>query len=337
MGFLYLLLLFVASYFVDSIYKPEIEPNVVYDGNGNVIGVTPLPPFGRHLLGTDEQGVDMLYKLIDGAKYTIGLVILVSILRLTFSLFFGGLLSTRFFKKTKGFLTNLSDSFHYAPAALIVYVIAAPVVIVFSWAFTPEMRLILTAGALTLVAVPSLSLVIASEIGQINQRDFITNARLLGGSSFHIFRKHAAPYLMPRLLILFTQQFIQVLLLFAHLALLGLFMGGTVLKVTPTGLRAANSTDPPPMELKQIPFSHEWGGLIAQAIDHISFHRWLIYEPVIAMTITIFSTILIVEGMKSVFLNQRPFRRRRKNQKTNQGTDGPSFEFLKEKRRELPF
>ena len=62
---------------------------------------------------------------------------------------------------------------------------------------------------------------------ELIKKEFIISAKILGGSKFHIAKKHIFPLLKERFWILFGQQITQTLLVMTHLGLFNLYFGGT--------------------------------------------------------------------------------------------------------------
>lgn len=90
-----------------------------YDADENP-QVPPFPPSLQFLLGTDRKGYDLLHLVIEGAKWTIGISILIAALRMVIGVFFGVVLGTyikRGFSKIEAFF----DSFTVIPTVMIAY------------------------------------------------------------------------------------------------------------------------------------------------------------------------------------------------------------------------
>jgi peptide/nickel transport system permease protein len=145
---------------------------------------------------------------------------------------------------------------------------------------------------LTLLALPTVSLVIGNEISIILKKEFIQSARTLGASSFFILRKHVIVHVYRRLLIIFTQQVIQVLLILAHLGLFELYLGGTKI-------------DYSIMQTAPITTTYEWSGLIGDYFDLFIAYPWIPLAPIGAFTLTILALNLILRGLE-IRLNTHP-------------------------------
>jgi peptide/nickel transport system permease protein len=255
--------------------------------NGIPIDRPPFPPSFRHWFGTDQLGSDLMYKIVQGAKYTIGLAFVISFLRVCVSFVFGILLS--FMKRVK-WLTSLNESFYYLPSALICYFLLNPVLKLDNLTFVD--KAIFEIIILTLIAIPTTSILIQEEIKIIKSNEFILGAKVIGGNTIHIFIKHILPHLTPRIGIIFMQQVISVLILLAHLGLLSLFFGGKV------------TIDYGESEIA-LSLSNEWSGLVGTYFYQLRLAPWLLLFPVLFFGLTILSFNFILEGIKTQHVTKR--------------------------------
>ncbi|MGM7700738.1 hypothetical protein ACSVDE_03375 [Pseudalkalibacillus sp. Hm43] len=309
--FILLVALFSLSVYYDLHIKETVpEPQAYMDANGDGrLQAAPYPPSERFPMGTDKTGFPLHYKILEGAKYTIGLAFVITSLRMILSLFFG-LTLRRFLLKIQIVIKGLTNSFSFVPLSLIAYFLLSPVLVVFSWSFESKVQLIFSISVLTLLAVPTLTLLISSETDQIMKEEFIDNSRILGGSYFHVLSKHVRPYLVPRLFIMFNQQMIQVLLIFAHLGVLGMFIGGTDFENVETEPMAGNEMAEKSIVTQITSLSSEWGGLVAGATKSgMLLNTWQLLYPGIAFGLTILAYMLMLEGVKRSLL---PKRKRKK-------------------------
>ncbi len=301
-GFLFIVGLLGGSFYFDLVMKDNLpdRTTILYDEEGLPRYTAPFPPMKEYPLGTDKNGYQVLYKILEGAKYTILIAFFITVLRMVFSTFFG-IVFRRVLLKVERIIKGLINSFHFAPLSLIAYFVVAPVALIFSWSFSAETEIIFSIAVLTLLAVPTLSLLIMNETDQILQYEFIRNAKILGGSHLHVMNRHVGPYLGPKLFIIFNQQMIQVLLLFAHLGVLGLYIGGPEFKSTikePTYMNEVMEGKEPEVIQTITSMSNEWGGLIAIARKEFLMYPWQIYFPALAFALTILAFTLMLEGMK---------------------------------------
>lgn len=324
-GFLFVFLLVVASV-VHSVFFDGTIPRSVYHYNdqGILTDALPLSPAKAPPLGTDLMGSEMLYKLLMGAKYTIGIAVIAGALRIAVSfilgMFYGNFL-TRFSKYVAWFV----NSFYYLPVSLLCYVLLHNMLLSYGVPPKFEYSFVERAGfeffVLTLVALPTTSLLIGNQIQEIYKNEFITGVKTLGGSRLHILRKHVLPHLWPSLLVQFVQQIVQVLVLLIHLGLFKVLFGGTKY-VKGYGFFSVSS---------------EWSGILGNSYDAFyTLHYWIPLEALGAFTFTILAFNFIVKGLEDVLLND-DYRLRKKgrdqpeNDKPGAVSKEPSFEFVRDR------
>ncbi len=118
----------------------------------------------------------------------------------------------------------------------------------------------------------------------IREKEYFLAGQVLGGE-YHMMMKHIMPVLKMRMTVITIQQFVQVLILLAHLGLLKIFVGGTSIQTTITGdAQMALST------------TYEWSGLIGTYFYYLPLAPWLLLFPVGLFALTVFSANLILLG-----------------------------------------
>ncbi|EIT83989.1 hypothetical protein A374_18179 [Fictibacillus macauensis ZFHKF-1] len=289
-----LLTLSLIHYFVYNDTVPQTL--LLYSSSGELIGKGPFPPSQQFWLGTDQFGNDLFYKIISGAKYTLGLTLIVSLLRIAFSLV-GGYGFSILPARTKIWLRSLVESTHYVPAALLCFLILSPTIGLPTFSFSEKGWLFFI--VVTLVAIPACSVLIGSEIETIMSKEFIESSRVLGGTHRYIFFKHVWRHLVPRLSYIYIQQMTYVLILMAHLGLLSIFFGGTRLE------------EYMPNYFIPVSNSSEWSGMIGAFFAQMSIQPYLILIPVAFFSVSILATNFMLEGLKRTFdLYEAPRKKR---------------------------
>ncbi|HET7580344.1 MAG TPA: ABC transporter permease subunit [Bacillales bacterium] len=324
-GFLFIVLLLAAS-FVHAIFFDSVIPNMkLLYKHGELVANTPFTPSQYPPFGSNNSGDNLFFIILMGAKYTIGVAIVVAALRLVVSIVLG-VLYGNYFMKVNRYVSKVVDAFHYLPIALLAYFILKTALMsngmtqAFAYSYTA--RIIFELVILTLVALPTTTLLIGNETSLILEKEYIVGAKIMGGSRLHIIRKHVIPHLIPKLWIQFTQQIIQVLILLIHLGVLHLLFGGTLVKMGPGGTN-------------YISLNGEWSGLIGKSIEHLSLYPWIPLVPLVAFACTMLAFNLVLEGLKTV-VEERDLPKRKKKRKrrtaTRPATVQPSFEFVQRDR-----
>jgi peptide/nickel transport system permease protein len=296
------------------------------EDSGRIIGDAPFPPSIQFPFGTDREGFNIGYKLLEGAQYTLGAAILVSLLTFILAFMigvFGGF--TKW--KVKAFVHKLFTSFYFIPQAIIAYNILYPVIWEPVEGFTTTLseRMVIEILILAIIIAPTTAILISNETEQILGEEFITSARVLGGSSFFIFYKHLMPHLKMRLFIIYPKIVIQTLLLIAHLGFFTLFFGGTDVCYTPY-------CHPPK------PIIQEWSGMMGTNYHEFGLSWWIFMAPMFSFALT----ILLLNGMAKCIeglIDTAAFNVRRAKNKKGEVTEKREtsleperFQFSKRKR-----
>lgn len=318
-GFLFVVGLLSASLYHQFVMDNHIrEEEIKYDANGTLVDKAPFEPSKEYWFGSDRMGADLFYQIISGAKYTLGIAFIGSLLRVLFS-FLGGVLLLKA-GKSLAFLKGLSQSFYYLPSALIVFFIAGPTITMDQFSFWEKIAFELL--VIVLIAVPNTSILIKEEINLIEQEEFITSAKLMGASRFRILFKHVMPHLWPKLILIYVQQMIAVLLLLAHLGILGLFFGGSIYREFSQDYFIAVSE------------SNEWSGLLGGYYFQLRIAPWLVVFPVLSFASVILAFNFMSEGIKRAGdrLPGRKKARKREKKNNEQVSESPSFVFLSDQK-----
>ncbi|MGH7407247.1 MAG: ABC transporter permease [Candidatus Methylomirabilales bacterium] len=202
-----------------------------------------------HLLGTDDQGRDILSRIIHGSRISLAVSLAAVLLAGTIGTaigllagYKGGLLDA--------LLMRLADIGLSMPLILIAVVVAAVA--------GPSFRnVILVIGFLLW---PRFARQIRGETLSIKENDYIALARVAGRSGPYIVWRHVFPNVVPTLLVISTLQMAYVILLEGSLSFLGVGV-------------------PPP--------NPAWGLMIAEGRHLVWTAPWVAAFPGIAMAVTL--------------------------------------------------
>ncbi|WP_406687754.1 ABC transporter permease [Rossellomorea vietnamensis] len=261
---------------------------ILYDDEANIIGDAPFPPSADFPFGTDREGDHLFYKVLEGAQYTIGAAILISLLSFILSFavgVMGGFTTSRAKKWTQSIFT----SFYFIPQSIIAFNMLYPLLWEprqgFETSFTE--RVIWQSIALAVIMAPTTAILLSNETRQILDKEFVTCARVLGGSKTFLFKNHVLPHLKPRLFIIFPKIMIQALLIIAHLGFFDLYFGGTDVCYGPMC--------PPPQ-----PFVQEWASIMSQSFVELTNAWWIFMIPMFFFALTILSLTGIARGLEGL-------------------------------------
>lgn len=261
--------------------KDYIEPSGYYYNSDEDFGfnAAPFPPSKKHLLGTDQWGYDILTLLLHGAKYTILVGVMVALIRLIIGAFFGMIAGIRNRQKLIGNSLSLLGSI---PAFVIIYFVMVGIV-VNSTLSTMELVLI-QAVLMIIIGIPGVYAAIQSKTSEICNNLYITAAKSLGAGPLRIARKHVFPHLRGTIMIMFIKEIIFVLSLIGQLGIFNVFLGGTILRLGGSDIYLSITSD--------------WAGLIGQWRSFIYGYQWILYYPLIAFVLVIFSFYMLSRGLE---------------------------------------
>jgi peptide/nickel transport system permease protein len=208
-----------------------------------------------HLFGTDEGGRDVFSRVVFGARYSLGVAIVIVFVSALFGVLYGALSGM-----SGGGLDNLMmrivDLFFGFPALVLALAIAASM----------GRGLSSVALSLSLIWWPGYARLVRGEVLRLRERPHVEAARALGVSPFVILRRHIIPFVVQEVNVRVTTDIGYALVAVTALSFLGL---------------GVNSPTP------------EWGLLIRDSRPYFGSAWWYLVFPgaMIMMTATASSII----------------------------------------------
>jgi peptide/nickel transport system permease protein len=273
------------------------QTTLLYSEEGKIIDGAPFKPSLEFPFGTNRDGYDMFFIVLQGAQYTLGAAIAISLLSFLVSFIIG--IAGGFINTSSKYITQtIFTSFYFIPQSIIAYNILHPLLWEppqgFQTTFTE--RIVWQIIVLALITVPTTAILIANETREILKKEFILSARVLGGSKLFLFKKHLLPHLRLRLFIVFPKILIQVLLIIAHLGFFQLYFGGT-------DVCYGAFCDPPK------PFVNEWAGVMAMSYREIYNAWWIFMAPMLFFSLTIMSLNGVAKGLEGLSVKEKRKKR----------------------------
>ena len=236
-----------------AIFAPVIAPYTETE----VVGDVWLPMSQDHFLGTDHLGRDMFTRLMYGARNTIAIAFITTLL----SFFLGALIG--FFAATLGGWTDLGLS--RVVDILMAFPTLIFALIVLSVVGTSVGALILVIAVLDSTRVFRLSRAVAMDITVM---EYVEAARLRGEGIWWLMRKEILPNALPPLVAEFGLRFCFVFLFIAALSFLGL------------------GIQPP---------TADWGGMVRENAGAITFGIFIPLWPAGAIAFLTVGVNLVVD------------------------------------------
>lgn len=197
----------IAAYAIAAIFAPLLAPYP----EGAIVGAKYLPWSAQHWLGTDMLGRDVLSRMIYGARNTVGIALLTTVLAFVLGAITGLLAAT------------VGGWFETASARVVDVLMAVPSLIfallVLTIAGTSVVSLVLVIAVLDSTRVFRLSRAVAQGILTM---DYIEVARMRGEGLAWIIRREVLPNASAPLIAEFGLRFCFVFLFISALSFLGL-------------------------------------------------------------------------------------------------------------------
>ncbi|AYC28769.1 ABC transporter permease [Paenisporosarcina cavernae] len=323
-GFLIILFFLLGSFVFEAMYGNEPKQTFFIEENGRAVEGPPISPRISdpvHLLGTDQFGYDQFAKIMLGAKYTILAAMAVALLRMLIAVPIGFILGT-YLQKQRAWINGLIDPFHYVPMTIFAYLMLYPILWepMEGFSTTQFERIVYQVIIMAIITAPIVASLIGNEANLYYHNEYILAARTLGASRRRIIRKHLFPQMREKIFVLYGQQLVETLIVFGHLGLLQLYLGGTDVSYDPL------FGDPP----KSI--AYEWAGLFGGNFRYLQGAPWLPLGPAIAFALVITAVAAMIEGYtRHVNGNVKIPKRRKSTAFVNEETVQWNQEQFKEK------
>jgi len=188
-----------------------IGPFLMAWGPFESTGVSFIEPGAAHWLGTDSQGYDLLSRMVNGARTTLWIALLATLLSLMLGSFVGAV-SGYVGGKTDMLLMRLVDFSMSFPSFLLAMVTVAIL----------GKSLGNLIWAVGLVGAPMFARQVRAEVLRIREMEYVTAAKALGTPSWRVLAKHVMPNSLAPIIVLGTLTMGSAILSVAGLAFLGL-------------------------------------------------------------------------------------------------------------------
>lgn len=243
----------VAVYVIVAVFAPLLAPY----GETDIVNRGYLGWSAEHWLGTDSLGRDLASRMIFGARNTVGIALVTTVLTFALGVSFGMLAATRggWIDQILSRIVDVIMSIPSLISALLMLTIFGTSVVV------------LVAIIAVLESTRVFRLARAVALGIVVQ-DYFEAARMRKESSFYLIREEILPNILPPLAVEFGLRFCFVFLFIAALSFLGL------------GLQ-------PPLA--------DWGSMVRENASLISFGIFTPLIPAAAIAVLTLAVNAVVD------------------------------------------
>ena len=241
-----------------AVLANQLAPYSPYTGDLTTTRL--LPPSARFWLGTDDQGRDILSRLIHGSRITLFVVMLVAVLAAPIGLlvgtvagYAGGIVDA--------VLMRITDIFLAFPRLILALAFVA--------ALGPGIENAVIAVAIT--SWPPYARISRAETLTVRRADYIAAVRLMGASPMRIVLRHIMPLCVASVIVRVT-----------------LDMAGIILTAAGLGFLGLGAQPPTP----------EWGAMIANGRLYVLDQWWVAAAPGAAILVVSLAFNLIGDGLR---------------------------------------
>lgn len=208
----------ITAFLLVAIFAPLLaEPNQPdpYQSPRDWANIDTPPGVAGHILGTDSTGGDVLYGIIWGSRLSLQLSLTVVGFTLIFGTIVGSIAAMKG-GRLDNLLMRIVDVFLSIPELIFALAIAAVLGPAFS-------NIILALAAVFWVKYAR---IVRGEIIKVKQAEYVASAKVVGDSTWNIYRKDVLPNAWTPLIVQATLDMGNVVLIGATLSFIGLAQAG---------------------------------------------------------------------------------------------------------------
>ncbi|MCH1626506.1 ABC transporter permease subunit [Ferdinandcohnia quinoae] len=195
----------------------ELSESLYIKHDNGKIEVPPYPPSKDYLLGSDRRGVDLLSRLVVGARETLVVIFGIVFIRFMIGLLLG--LGSLYSRVIRGVLNIWYQLFSYIPSVfLIVMIVGIPFFL-----FSPS-RAYWFVFVIALIEVGRVGDVIYKLVKEIAGKPYYEAGIVAGCTPFRLSRKYIFPNMKSQLVTIIVNELGRTLFLIAQLGIVGIFI-----------------------------------------------------------------------------------------------------------------
>ena len=250
-------LIVIVMILILAVFGPMLSP---YEYDAMDFMIINEPPNLSHWFGTDIFGRDLFVRVMYGARISLSVGFMASIISLFIGVIYGGI-SGFAGGRTDDIMMRIVDVIYSVP--MMIYVILLMVVV------GPGLKSIFITLGITYWA--PMARIVRAEIMRLKNEEFILAARVIGASPKRILLRHLIPNAMGSVLVTLTFSIPGAIFTEAFLSFVGL------------GVSAPMAS---------------WGVLSNDAVSTLSMYPWQLFFPAAAISITILAFNFLGDGLR---------------------------------------
>lgn len=266
----------IALIFLLAVFGPVFSP---YRYSDMLMGQERQWPGLKHLLGTDYRGRDMLVRVLYGARISLSVGVVASLVNLVIGVLYGGI-SGYFGGRTDNIMMRIVDIIYSVPLMLYVIILSVVLKPALAGLFRiPAFAFFKDAGPGLASIYISLGLsywiltarVVRGQVLSLKEQDFITAAKATGAGGFRILARHLLPNCMGSIIVTTMLLIPDAIFTESFLSFIGLGVDAPV---------------------------PSWGSLASEGLGAMRSYPYLLVFPSLAICITILAFNLLGDALR---------------------------------------
>ena len=245
---------------VIAIVGPWLSPYGYADQN---LLYANCPPSAAHWFGTDSLGRDLFVRVLYGARISLSIGVVASLINLCIGVVYGGVAGL-IGGRTDRVMMNIIDVLYAIP--MLLYVILLMVVL--------KPGLINIFIALGIAYWLNMARIVRGQILSLKQQEYVLAARAIGASTWRILWRHLLPNCLGPIIVTTTMSIPDAIFTEAFLSFIGL------------GVTAPMAS---------------WGVLASDGINSIRSYPFQLFFPAVALCVTMLGFTFFGDGLRDVF------------------------------------
>lgn len=269
---------FVGPYlsFIDSETK-----QTKYIWKDNIPWGPPFTPSKDYIFGSDRLGRDIASLLVMGAKETLFIVVMISIIRYTLAIPLA-FLAHKQNKAAQAILHFLNGYFAYVPSIVVFVLIATLPPIL-----TIESRPLILMLFIAIMEIGRAADMIKGEFDSLSAKEFILGGISIGASPFRMLMKYYLPFLYDKIIVGMIADMGKVMFLLGQVGFIGIYLAQELLQINPGVFVLSNK-------------SMIWPVMFGNAFNDLRSAIWIVFYPALVITYSIFAFNLFAQGLQNL-------------------------------------
>jgi peptide/nickel transport system permease protein len=230
-----------------------------------LVGQPMLPPLSQYVLGTDMLGRDLAAGVLHGARTTLAVGVVATLIAVLVGVTMGGL-AGYFGGRVDAVLMRLTEFFQTIPFFLFAILIVA--------VMTPSIRSVIF--AIAVVSWPPMARLVRGEFISVRNREFVQSCVAMGMGHARIIFLHILPNTLSAIIVTGSLMVATAILIESGLSFLGLSDANTM----------------------------SWGFIIGSGRSVLRTAWWICAIPGVAILLTVMAINLVGDGLNDA-LNPR--------------------------------